>query len=224
MVNFCRTVIFFLYLILLYIDKFPKADMLAGFEDTLGGRFVGGPNLAMLNGAHWKAQRVTANPAFRRSMPVKLFGRLTIDLFNAIDDTQVVDVKDLMERWTLDAIGNAGFGFDFKAISQKDNDWVNTYHTIIGGIWDPKFFLFPSLDTRLLWLFPKRQVLHKELNRFLIMLDKVILAKKTTQQENEYLDENEKDLLSLLMESEAKGDGTMSDIELKVYIPSEKDI
>jgi hypothetical protein len=50
------------------------------------------------------------NPAFRQSLPVNLFGRLTLDLFNVIDATQTVDIADLMKRWTLDAIGNAGFG------------------------------------------------------------------------------------------------------------------
>lgn len=52
-----------------------------------------------------------ANPAFRRSMPVKLFGSLTMDLFKLIDGAgETVEITDLMERFTLDAIGNVGFG------------------------------------------------------------------------------------------------------------------
>lgn len=44
-------------------------------------------------------------------MPLALFGRLTEKMFSIIDQTEeVVDTYDLMERWTLDAIGNAGFG------------------------------------------------------------------------------------------------------------------
>lgn len=72
---------------------------------------MGTHNIAVLSGSRWKAQRKVANPAFHRSMPVQLFGRLTQEMFKVMetmDDT--VNVSDLMERWTLDAIGKAGFG------------------------------------------------------------------------------------------------------------------
>jgi cytochrome P450 len=93
------------------IDLFPKADLSTGKEDTLSGKFVAGPNLAITNGAKWKSQRMIANPAFRRSMPVKLFGNLTIELFEIIESTDgTVNFSDLIERWTLEAIGKAGFG------------------------------------------------------------------------------------------------------------------
>lgn len=90
---------------------FPKADKEIMHEDSLNAKFIGGPNIVLLNGHEWKNQRKIANPAFRRSMPVKLFGKLTQELFKSMetmDDT--VNVTDLMERWTLDAIGKAGFG------------------------------------------------------------------------------------------------------------------
>jgi cytochrome P450 len=64
-----------------------------------------------LNGAHWKNQRTIANPAFHRAQPIQLFGKLTQDLFLKMDTmAETVEVTDLMERWTLDAIGKAGFG------------------------------------------------------------------------------------------------------------------
>lgn len=51
------------------------------------------------------------NPAFHRSQPVKLFGKLTQDMFKAMETMDTtVNVSDLMERWTLEAIGRAGFG------------------------------------------------------------------------------------------------------------------
>jgi hypothetical protein len=45
-------------------------------------------------------------------MPVKTFGDLTIKMFKAIekDGESEIDVFELFERWTLDAIGIAGFG------------------------------------------------------------------------------------------------------------------
>lgn len=65
----------------------------------------------LLNGHEWKSQRKVANPAFRRSMPVKLFGKLTQEMFRSMETmNETINVSDLMERWTLDAIGKAGFG------------------------------------------------------------------------------------------------------------------
>jgi hypothetical protein len=45
-------------------------------------------------------------------MPIKTFGKLTIKMYNTMDqmDSDTIDVLDLFERWTLDAIGIAGFG------------------------------------------------------------------------------------------------------------------
>lgn len=93
------------------LDLFPKADVITGNEQTLNGKFAGGPNIVFLNGHEWKEQRKVANPAFRRSMPVKLFGKLTQEMFKAMESMgDTVDASDLMERWTLEAIGKAGFG------------------------------------------------------------------------------------------------------------------
>jgi hypothetical protein len=44
-------------------------------------------------------------------MPVHMFGKLTQDLLHEMDKMgPVLEVNDLMKRWTLDAIGKAGFG------------------------------------------------------------------------------------------------------------------
>lgn len=90
---------------------FPKADISNMFHGTLFGKFVFGPNLVILNGHEWKSQRKIANPAFHRSVPVKLFGNSTLEMFQVMENMgSVIDVTDLMERWTLDIIGKAGFG------------------------------------------------------------------------------------------------------------------
>lgn len=92
------------------IELFPKIQT-KDFKETLPGRFIGGNNMLMASGSAWKAQRMIANPAFHQSMPVKLFGRLTQDLFNAMETMEeTVNVTELMERWTLEVIGKAGFG------------------------------------------------------------------------------------------------------------------
>ncbi|KAL9545818.1 hypothetical protein MBANPS3_006962 [Mucor bainieri] len=200
-------------------DLFPKLDVLKGKEDTLNAKFANGPNLVFLNGPHWKTQRMVANPAFHRAQPIQLFGKLTQDLFERMDRLgETIDVHDLMERFTLEAIGRAGFGFEFNAIKDDNSPWVMTYNTVNAAMQEPLYFLFPSLDQSLLWLSPKRQAVHRELEGFVDMLSEVIKKKRrdiASGVQNEHLPDNEKDVLTLLIENEDKGEGALSDEELR---------
>ncbi|KAI7883813.1 cytochrome P450 [Mucor mucedo] len=180
---------------------------------------MGGPNIGFLNGHQWKTQRKMANPAFHRSMPVRLFGELTIEMFKVMETMgETINFSNLTERWTLDALGKAGFGFNFNAIQDQHSPWVRTYDICNVGIRDPFFFVFPKFDKKYLWLFPKRKLIHDELDRFVHMLQEVIdtkrLSLKDKDYKNEALEENEKDLLTLLIESENRGEGAMTDEEL----------
>jgi cytochrome P450 len=86
---------------------------------------------------------------------------------------------------------------------------------------DPLFFLFPFLDSKFLWLFPKRKLLHQKLDTFLDMLETIITHKRQDLKQgnvhNDSLEENERDLLTLMIESEMRGEGAMKAEELKVY-------
>lgn len=85
----------------------------------------------------------------------------------------------------------------------------------------PLFAVFPILEQRFLWAFPERQKRHQDLRKFMNMLDEVIAHKRKILKE-EYdassasKPENEKDLLTLMIESENKGEGALSNEELKV--------
>ncbi|KAI8879153.1 cytochrome P450 [Backusella circina FSU 941] len=204
-------------------DLYPKNVSGKKFSTSLGYKFVGRPNIALLNGEHWKTQRKIANPAFHRSMPVHMFGKLTQDLFGEMEKMETtVEVTDLMERWTLEAIGKAGFDFDFNAIKDRDNDWVRIYNNIKNGIADPLFFMFPILEANFLFMFPKRKQLHKDLEQFLGMMRSIIEDKRrkieSGENQNENLEENEKDLLTLMLESEMKGEGKMTNEELEANL------
>nr|BDB32844.1 cytochrome P450 monooxygenase [Thamnidium elegans] len=205
--------------ILLKTDVFPKADFNKGSEFGLLNKFVAGPNVIIISGDHWKSQRKVINPAFRRSMPVKLFGQLTQELFLTIEKLgSTVDVSDLMMRCTLDAIGRAGFGFDFSAIRDSNSHWTTLYNELTEGFRDYKFFIFPVLDQSLLWLFPKRKILHQKLDIFMDKLDQVIQSKRNQLSEGHTSNidlEHERDLLTLMIESEQRGDGALTDLELK---------
>jgi cytochrome P450 len=85
----------------------------------------------------------------------------------------------------------------------------------------PLYFIFPMLDQKSLrWLIPERQAMHNEMDRLLKMLDGIIVQKKEMikqgNTQNDNLEENEKDLLSLMIESELRGEGVITEEELKV--------
>lgn len=87
---------------------------------------------------------------------------------------------------------------------------------MVDAVMDPLFYFFPKLDTDYLWLFPKRQEIHKELDIFLDMVRKIVIKKKETLLKNKRLKAlaisngeaveqsdgvSEKDILTLLIES-----------------------
>ncbi|KAI8878901.1 cytochrome P450 [Backusella circina FSU 941] len=209
--------------ILLKTDTFPKDETVQKFKKALGYKFFGGPNIVTLNGHNWKEQRKLTNPAFHRSMPVALFGKLTQQLFSLIENNGgTAEMNDVMQKWTLDAIGKAGFDFDFNALTDKNSEWVNVYNTIWNGITSPLFIFFPFLDNHLNWLFPHRRMVRRDLNRFLAKIDEMIEMKRkklqSGQDDNEHWAENEKDLLTLMLEAEMKGEGKMTNEELQSNI------
>lgn len=105
-------------------------------------------------------------------------------------------------------------GFDFKALSDPNSEWVITYEKINEDIEKPFFYLFPVFDKELVWMFPDRVKAHREMDRFLNMLDEVIVNKRNILEKEK--GDNEKDLLTLMIESENRGEGLMSNEELKV--------
>ncbi|KAI9479545.1 cytochrome P450 [Zychaea mexicana] len=159
---------------LLKTELFRKKDLKRLQHErkgTLISKLALGPNVLFLNGKEWKHHRMIANPAFHRSMPIELFGHLVERLFKVMDASpDPVDFHDMMERWTLEAIGLAGFGFEFNSLEDKDNEWVTLYNDSINGTRDPMFALFRKLDTWFRLLFPKRKRLHGEMDKFLNMM------------------------------------------------------
>ncbi|KAI9307115.1 cytochrome P450 [Cunninghamella echinulata] len=201
-------------------DLFSKAE--APFtKDTLTHNYIRNDNLALVSDKNeWKKHRMTVNPAFHRHMPVKLFTEYVHRVFDVIDSSNesTVDVNMLMQKFTLDIIGKAGFGFDFNSLNEKNNEWVETYHTIKDATENPIFFFFPFLETKLLWLFPRRRYEHAMVKKFYGMLEDVIENKRQylkTQKEVSSINDAEKDLLTLMLESESSNQNSLTNTELK---------
>ncbi|KAI9304538.1 cytochrome P-450 cyp509A1 [Cunninghamella echinulata] len=209
--------------VLLKSDVFPKFDLskLAAEKDSFLVQFFGLNNILATNGAEWLKHRKLTNPAFHRSLPAKLFGETVQGLFkiwdNAYDDKPFeIDINHYTERATLDIIGKAGFGFDFNAVADEQSPWKKTYDTLIEASGEPLFFMFPILEKKFLWLFPKRQESFKKLDEWKAMLTSVIENKRRLLKDNidQGVEEAEKDLLTLMIESEFRGEGILTKEEL----------
>ncbi|CDS08801.1 hypothetical protein LRAMOSA10162 [Lichtheimia ramosa] len=204
--------------LLLKADIFAKATVGEVRGNTLIGRFLFQRNILMLNGHEWRSQRKVANPAFHRSMPVELFGKLVQKVIHVIDqaESDTVNFHQMTERFALDAIGLAGFDFDFHAIDDPNSEWVIRYRDIRNAIINPWFLVFHNLDVKFRFLFPGRMKMHREMDVFLGMMDQVIAHKRQilSKQESK-VPESERDLLTLMIEAENSGEGTMTNEELR---------
>jgi cytochrome P450 len=102
----------------------------------------------------------------------------------------------------LDAIGLIGFGFEFNATDTPEGEWVKTYNDVADNVGDFKYLFFPILDTTFLGLFPERQKKHESLDKLNKLFDQIIEHKKSELAKGaSNADDNEKDLLTLMIEA-----------------------
>ncbi|KAI8070961.1 cytochrome P-450 cyp509A1 [Gongronella butleri] len=201
-------------------DLFPKVDM-DQFNGTLFNRLVSTSNILLVNGHEWKKHRKLANPAFHRSMPVKTFFNMAVEFFDTLSkrhpgETFTIDFGKYMECITLDIIGLAGFDFRFDATKDANSRWKKVYDKLMKDLRNPFFGLIPFFETHTLRFFPERVKAHQNLDVFLNMLEEIIDHKRKVLRENAEsgVEEHEKDLLSLMLESELRGEGVLTQEEL----------
>ncbi|CAO3671165.1 unnamed protein product [Umbelopsis ramanniana] len=184
-------------------EVWPKAHTGGPSSQTLLGRFFGRTNMAFENGHEWRRRRKIANPAFHRSMPVKTFTALSNKMLQQIDKSRgPVHIQLLLQRFTLDAIGLIGFGFEFNATENPDGEWVRRYNDINEHMLDFKFLLVPQFDTSLVSFFPERQKTHGSLSKLNELFEEIIEHKKKhLSNASSDVDDSEKDLLTLMLEA-----------------------
>ncbi|KAL9537251.1 hypothetical protein MBANPS3_011946 [Mucor bainieri] len=201
-----------------FIDLFPKAPESFGEGDVLINKLVRHPSILTENGSSWKVHRQAANPAFHKAMPVKVFGALAQNFFKQIElENGSVNMSVYLKKYTFDAITTAGFGHNANAIGDKESEWVHLYTSLMDGSTDPFFYLFPIFDTKLRWMFPSRTKIHQNVEVFLSKITSIIEDKRTSIANKDYgtaVEDNEKDLCTLMIEAEASSGGKLSNEEM----------
>ncbi|KAH8555197.1 cytochrome P450 [Umbelopsis sp. PMI_123] len=197
-------------------DDFPKHESFSSQHESLLNRFIGSESIVASNGS-------IANPAFHRSMPVKLFGRLCEKMMLRFekegDGLDNVDVPMFLQRFTLDVIGLAAFDYDFEALDTPANEKVDNYNHIMDGIVKPIYIFMPTLEKRFLWALPKRRELHRKMDEMNKLFYSVIEQKRhTLASKKDSVEDAEKDLLTLMLEASeesTEAQRRLSDTELR---------
>ena len=92
--------------------------------------------------------------------------------------------------------------FKFNATQDENSEWKTVYDNVIEDVRDLKFIFFPFLEQKLRFLFPARQAAFKRLDKFVGMLQHIIETKRKTLKDHQKqgIEEQEKDLLTLMLE------------------------
>lgn len=161
------------------------------------------------------------NPAFHRSQPVKVFGGVMPDLFALIDqDPDHVFITPKMKSFALDALGLSAFGFDFQSLKNDPEGWTSKYNTVVSSLFNPFVNLFAKYDFLIKYVSAERRRVIKATDEFNVMLSR--LADTRRQEilngEKKNIPENEKDLLTLMIEADVREGVETTTTELRVGI------
>ncbi|KAI8865399.1 cytochrome P450 [Ramicandelaber brevisporus] len=101
----------------------------------------------------WQRHRQVSNPAFRRGWDLTVFGDCTREVLDAVrsfraahGSAAVVPMNDLLQRLTLDVLGKALFGYNFRAVVDPDNAIVKEYNAVMDSMFNGTYDMFPILD------------------------------------------------------------------------------
>ncbi|RCI02684.1 cytochrome P450-dit2 [Rhizopus stolonifer] len=180
-------------------------------------KFLGDDNVGIANGKDWKRQRKIMNPAFHRSMPIKTMASIIPSLFDLIEEEQgKIIVPAVMRDLTLDILGLTIFGFDFNSMQGSSDEWKRIYTTVNEALVDPLLNIMGPFSF-LLFFFPEKKRQLDAVAKLSQKLDEIAQQKRKEVKQGLYANkpENEKDLVTLMLEAEEMGEAVTSNTELR---------
>ncbi|RIB24218.1 cytochrome P450 [Gigaspora rosea] len=111
-------------------DIFPKLMLDEILPNSAAERHFG-VNVVHSNGDVWKRHRRVCNPAFK-TLPTHLFVEKALKLMDIFEkvDNKPIEVRDFMQRLTLDILGKVAFNFDFNNLEDPKNPYVTAYNEV----------------------------------------------------------------------------------------------
>ena len=195
-----------------------------------------GLNIVSENGENWQRLRRICNPAFHweylRSFVDRFYGSSN-KVFEYIEQNNVlktspkikhllsaeelknegtkyttVEVVPLMQKLTLDVLGDCAFSQNFGSFDEKEGEYVTLYNRILKNLFFPLNLLFRNYDKLPL---PSNRQLKSDINQFESLLKGVIQKRREEINSNSSsVVERDPDLLDMMIQNE----GGMTDAEL----------
>lgn len=109
-------------------------------------------------------------------------------------------------------------GFDFQSLKGDPEGWTKTYNIFVDTFFNPWTTVFYRFDFLIKYFSAKRRRIDRATEKFNGMLD-ALTNKRRQDIENGLksgIPENEKDLLTLMIEADIREDGNTSTEELRV--------
>ncbi|RIB13037.1 cytochrome P450 [Gigaspora rosea] len=191
---------------LLRPDTFPKLDLKE--YSPIYSRHLG-VNVVHSNSDIWKRYRRVCNPAFK-TIPIHFFVETGLKLMNVLEriDNKPIEVMDLMQRFTLDALGKTAFGFDFNNLEDPDNPYVTTYNDVYQGLIHNTFANIFPLERIPFWL----NRAYKKIDKLDNLFDEIIKNKHKLIAAGK----SNGDLLELMIKAcEDPNNANLTDVELR---------
>ncbi|CAG8744185.1 39438_t:CDS:10, partial [Gigaspora margarita] len=126
--------------ILLQTDVYPKVKMEEFLPNSSFAEYLG-TNVAFSSGDVWKRHRYIYISFFFAVAKADKTALKMMDILETIDK-KPIEIKSLMQRFTLDVLGKVAFGFDFNNLDNPDNVYVKAYNDVQKIIMDPISILF----------------------------------------------------------------------------------
>ncbi|CAG8546574.1 1056_t:CDS:10, partial [Gigaspora rosea] len=123
--------------VLLQTDIYPKANMEEFVPNSSFSEYLG-TNVVFSSGDVWKRHWYSYISFFFA------ITKVDNDRYFRNNCKKPIEIKNLMQMFTLDVLGKVAFGFDFNNLGNPDNAYVKAYNDVQKIILDPIAILFQT--------------------------------------------------------------------------------
>ncbi|KXN71592.1 cytochrome P450 [Conidiobolus coronatus NRRL 28638] len=200
-------------------DIFEKDSNSAINANPHAIKFFGKEQIVNVNGEDWKRMRKLMNPIFHQTWPIQTLSQCTRDVIDSWSQTdgKGIDIRDNIQKMTLDVLGHTVFNMDFESVKNPDSKLYRIYHTASSELMGKLAYLFFPILEKL--PFFKRPELHKQIDDYDNFVKELIVKKRAELKESPEIEKN--DLLSkLIMASMEDGKALMSEREIRDNLKS----
>ncbi|RHZ75969.1 hypothetical protein Glove_208g201 [Diversispora epigaea] len=131
-------------------DLFQKIDASNRPMSDCEFAYIGRKNILFENKEEHLRHRRIANPSFHHIWPTELFGDIIKELFKELDKdfkvNNTINIQDMTQSFTLEALGKAAFDYNFGAVQKSHTELIKAHNETMRGISNMNYVMFPVLE------------------------------------------------------------------------------